>query len=362
MDETMVLTKRVGAILREAREAKKLTIRDVARDTNMIPRYIEALENEEYSQFPGETYALGFLRSYSDYLQEDTDHLLNLYRGHQIDQSQTPLKELTRPTGFLPALNKNVVLALAGVALVTGIISLFVMDIVKLPEWKSSTQPTEVFCKGRAIKTVAVPRMGLPPQIESLNNKNSLKFSFDDLQIKLCLLRVRRSADQAPVGVFGMLINEENQQKFEAREQQSVVLGAEIKELAALKYKLHVTPRVLADVSAKVQLEYDGAGAPPTDDVIRVTLQFIEDSYIVWTDDGNTHTGKTIPAGETRMIEAKNRLEIKLGNGGGVKVGRGNDLKIAGPPSKIVKFVFKRVPDPLDRTKFKIEESKEVVQ
>ena len=59
----MVLSKRVGAILREAREAKKLTVKEVARETNMTPRYIEALEVEDFSQFPGETYALGFLRN-----------------------------------------------------------------------------------------------------------------------------------------------------------------------------------------------------------------------------------------------------------------------------------------------------------
>ena len=47
-------------ILREARENRKLSLKDVARETNITPRYVDALENEDYSIFPGETYALGF--------------------------------------------------------------------------------------------------------------------------------------------------------------------------------------------------------------------------------------------------------------------------------------------------------------
>ena len=78
----MVLIKRVGAYLKEAREAKKLSIKEVARQTNITGKYLEALENEDYSQFPGETYALGFLRNYSEFLNLDTDHLMQLYRGH----------------------------------------------------------------------------------------------------------------------------------------------------------------------------------------------------------------------------------------------------------------------------------------
>ncbi|HRV16376.1 MAG TPA: helix-turn-helix domain-containing protein, partial [Spirochaetota bacterium] len=58
----------IGETLRNAREAKRLTLKDVSKDTNIVVKYLEALENEEFDKFPSETYLLGFLRSYAEYL------------------------------------------------------------------------------------------------------------------------------------------------------------------------------------------------------------------------------------------------------------------------------------------------------
>ncbi|HEY1405865.1 MAG TPA: helix-turn-helix domain-containing protein, partial [Spirochaetota bacterium] len=88
----------IGEKLRSVREAKKLNIRDVAKDTNIAPRYIEALENEEFDKFPGETYITGFLRGYAEYLKLDADDMIQSYKGYKIGESVTPLEELTKPT------------------------------------------------------------------------------------------------------------------------------------------------------------------------------------------------------------------------------------------------------------------------
>ena len=55
----------IGEKLRFTREAKKLTIKDVVKETNISPTYIEALEEEDFDRFPSETYLIGFLRAYS---------------------------------------------------------------------------------------------------------------------------------------------------------------------------------------------------------------------------------------------------------------------------------------------------------
>lgn len=88
----------IGEKLRNAREAKKLSLKDVARETNIPPRYVEALEDEEFEKFPGETYVIGFLRSYVDYLKLDSDEFIQAYKGYKIGESATPIEELTRPT------------------------------------------------------------------------------------------------------------------------------------------------------------------------------------------------------------------------------------------------------------------------
>lgn len=88
----------IGERLKSAREAKKLSIREVSKDTNISPIYVEALEKENFDIFPGETYLIGFLRSYSDYLKLDSETILSAYKGYKIGESTTPLEELTKPT------------------------------------------------------------------------------------------------------------------------------------------------------------------------------------------------------------------------------------------------------------------------
>lgn len=58
----------LGATLRDAREARGLSLDQVERDTRIGRRYLTALEAGDFSVFPAEVYARGFLRSYSSYL------------------------------------------------------------------------------------------------------------------------------------------------------------------------------------------------------------------------------------------------------------------------------------------------------
>ncbi len=87
-----------GTFLKERRENRKIAIKQAAEDINMTSRHIQALEDDNYSIFPGETYALGFLRSYATYLDVDPDQVIQLYRGAQLVEKEVPLQELTKPT------------------------------------------------------------------------------------------------------------------------------------------------------------------------------------------------------------------------------------------------------------------------
>jgi hypothetical protein len=60
--------------------------------------YLNALENEEFEKFPSETYLIGFLRSYSEFLKLNVNEMIQSYRGYKIGESATPLEELTKST------------------------------------------------------------------------------------------------------------------------------------------------------------------------------------------------------------------------------------------------------------------------
>ena len=101
---------------------------------------------------------------------------------------------------------------------------------------------------------------------------------------------------------------------------------------------------------------------PAFQDSIQVTLEFVKDSYLEWEKDGQFHRGRFISAGELHTFEAKKRLQIKLGNAGGVRIRReGVKPRIAGPIAKIVILEYRRVPDPLDPGISRIKEGIKVI-
>ncbi len=65
-----------GKTLRAAREAKSLTVSDIAHALKFSPRQIEALEADDFSALPGVTFIRGAVRSYAKFLKLDPAPLL----------------------------------------------------------------------------------------------------------------------------------------------------------------------------------------------------------------------------------------------------------------------------------------------
>ncbi len=91
----------IGQKLISARDSLGFSIEHIARETNIAKSYLIALESEDFEVFPGETYLLGFLRNYSEYLNLDPTEMINLYKNMQIQEQPAPMQELldTRKKG-----------------------------------------------------------------------------------------------------------------------------------------------------------------------------------------------------------------------------------------------------------------------
>lgn len=89
--------KTVGEILKEARMAKNMEIREVSEIIKIRPQYLEALENGDYEIFTSEVYLKGFLKNYSKFLGVDKERALALYRR------ENKLKDgpIVKNTGFV---------------------------------------------------------------------------------------------------------------------------------------------------------------------------------------------------------------------------------------------------------------------
>ena len=84
----------VGERLRRAREEMGVSIEQVARETLISKRYLFAIESEEFSVMPGETYISGFISNYSTYLGLDPIEMVTLYKNFQIQEQPIPFNEL----------------------------------------------------------------------------------------------------------------------------------------------------------------------------------------------------------------------------------------------------------------------------
>ena len=114
MDGLNILPKQVpvsaapnaGADLRSARERLGWPLEDASATLRIRRSYLEALEDGDLSQLPGNAFALGFLRSYATALGLDPDEMLRRFKAEAAAVSKrtelsfpAPVPERGLPTG-----------------------------------------------------------------------------------------------------------------------------------------------------------------------------------------------------------------------------------------------------------------------
>lgn len=82
----------IGQKLKQAREAKRLTLEKVFEATRIRLPYLQALESDDLSSMPSPVQARGYLRNYAEYLGLNFDQLLDEMRAQTAsDEMITPM-------------------------------------------------------------------------------------------------------------------------------------------------------------------------------------------------------------------------------------------------------------------------------
>jgi cytoskeletal protein RodZ len=102
----------LGIKLKKAREEKGLICGEISREINISAAYLEALESEDFSKFPGEAYIVGFLHNYSEYLGLDSEECLFLYRSLKIQEQPMPVEQLLKKQSPVPKILLGVFISL----------------------------------------------------------------------------------------------------------------------------------------------------------------------------------------------------------------------------------------------------------
>jgi cytoskeletal protein RodZ len=107
-----------GSWLRQQRELREVSLREVADVTKISIRYLEALEQDRFDVLPAPVFAKGFLRQYATYVGLKPDDVVNSYLNalqEQEPQEEEPLRSDGRQTSWEWA--SGLLLALLVVAL-----------------------------------------------------------------------------------------------------------------------------------------------------------------------------------------------------------------------------------------------------
>jgi hypothetical protein len=101
----------LGEALRHRRLQKNLTVEIVGQETHIHPRFLRALEEEKWEEFPARVYLQGFLRQYGNYLGLDGEEL--------VGQLRRAMGQVEKPAFVRKDSAKNVDIEKAGMPLGT---------------------------------------------------------------------------------------------------------------------------------------------------------------------------------------------------------------------------------------------------
>jgi len=117
----------LGKYLRRERELRKISLRELSKNTRVREHILKAIEEDRYDLLPSPTFVKGFLTAYAKYVGLDLNDTLNRYQhvlkgAPEAGPDVKPEKKMGANTKRLEALGR----AVAGGAVVAGLILFYI--------------------------------------------------------------------------------------------------------------------------------------------------------------------------------------------------------------------------------------------
>ena len=154
------MVENFGSYLKHERELRGVPLEEISGATKIHIRFLQALEDNQFDELPGEVFIKGYIRSYANTIGSDVEEMLNIYEesvgnkniennSDSVSQSNTSAKNFL---GF--ALIGLIILALIfGVRLLIPSENNVPIINVALDENKSSEPSAELPIKALEEKT-----------------------------------------------------------------------------------------------------------------------------------------------------------------------------------------------------------------
>ena len=87
--KTILSEKTVGKRLRDARRKQHLTLEQAEEATKVRAKYLAAIEKDQWNKFPSRVYVIGFVKSYSQFLNLDSRQIVEEYKREFTEPQRT---------------------------------------------------------------------------------------------------------------------------------------------------------------------------------------------------------------------------------------------------------------------------------
>lgn len=159
----------VGEVLKNKRQNLKITIDIASSDTKIQKRYLEYIENNEFSPFESDVFLTGFIKIYAEYLDLDVNKILALYRRTnpvKKEDEKVAYKRNSSQKGKLSIFTPQSVMITLLIVFAIGIITYIAMQIYKFqtppnltieqPSQDITVEENSVSVKGKTDTNVVV--------------------------------------------------------------------------------------------------------------------------------------------------------------------------------------------------------------
>lgn len=167
----------IGQNLREERLNKKVTLENVSKQINISIDYLNKIENDNFSELPGDPYTLGFIRAYANFLNLNTETIINQYKTQISFSKNIDEVTLPRPIEAFPASRKYKIISLMSIASISVVFYLsFINDNDFNPEYSSIPAVPEIYEAEIEEFEIEKAKINLKNKNKSiiLNNENQL--------------------------------------------------------------------------------------------------------------------------------------------------------------------------------------------
>jgi len=314
----------IGERLKNARQARGLSLEDIEAATRIRRRYLEALEDEAFDHLPAPVYVKGFLGGYATYLGFSSDEIQAMY--HDLDtlvhQGETPVD--VRITPVTPRSRvRRTALILSLIVMVAAYFSY--VAYIQFRQFAATpagqvpaAAPGSVSASAPAAGTPAPPNQAVPPPTVSGTGAAAVPSTLSG-----------SAADTAPPAVSG-----------------SAAAGGP--STASASGQMPPAPVFTVSASAPSTVSADAptptVPAPPPMVVagpVVVTVDASDRSWVRAVADGVTVFEGFLSAGDHQVWQANHQLSLRVGNASAVTVTvDGQSVGRLGNPGDVVDRVF----------------------